>query len=75
MAKYLINQKNILALPWLLKTNTYYKMFVCLFVYMFVCFCSLCNSMTFEFWFILEFLRRHDNLKPKRFELHRIQAN
>ena len=25
------------------------------------------NSVTFEFWVILEFSQRHGNLKPKRF--------
>ena len=28
----------------------------------------LCNSVTFEFWFTLECLRRHGNLKSKRFD-------
>ena len=28
---------------------------------------SLCNSVIFEFWFTLDGLRRHGNLKPRRF--------
>ena len=29
---------------------------------------TFCNSVTFKFWVTLEFLRRHGNLKPKRFD-------
>ena len=28
------------------------------------------NSVTFKFWVTLAFLRRHGNLKPKRFEFY-----
>ena len=46
-----------LPLLWLLKTNIVYKTF-------FLHYVTLCNSVTFKFWFTLEFLLRHCNLKP-----------